>query len=107
MKQRKKIATTVAALAALSAAGIATAGPAAAGDDWSTAAPAAVTTVAGDDWITYAPTAVVASWGPYKTSAGLKEGNAICEKTGRSGVDAGKWKSYSCDIKGLYVYLSV
>ncbi|MFB6984141.1 hypothetical protein [Streptomyces scopuliridis] len=91
MKQRKKIATTIAALAALGAAGIATAGPAA----------------AGDDWITYAPTAVVASWGPYKTGAGLKEGNAICEKTGRSGVDAGKWKSYSCDIKGMYVYLSV
>ncbi|MGW6511426.1 hypothetical protein ACWGCP_28515 [Streptomyces niveus] len=100
MTLRKKTATTIAALAAIGALGIAGAGPAAAGDNYGTAVPAsAETTTAGDNWGAYAPTAGPAkSWGPYTTAAALKRAFNDCTDTGAAGVKAKKWKSFTCEI---------
>ncbi|MFE3738984.1 hypothetical protein [Streptomyces sp. NPDC059134] len=83
---KRTFATSLTALAIIGA-GIATGAPATAGDNYGTAVPA------------YAPTAGPAkSWGPLRTAAELKKGNAACESTGTAGVKAKKWRSFTCEI---------
>ncbi|MEV7089786.1 hypothetical protein AB0O07_28515 [Streptomyces sp. NPDC093085] len=99
MTRWKKTATGIAALAALGAAGLTMAAPAAAGDNYGTGTPISIT--AGP----------AKSWGPFTTDAGLKKGLNNCHDVGTAGVKAKKWRSYTCETSpaktGRYVDLWV
>ncbi|MET9558184.1 hypothetical protein [Streptomyces sp. NPDC006645] len=130
MMQRKKIATTVAALAVITALGTATAGTATASTATAGTATAGTATAgtatagtatagtagASDNQSAraLAPAAVgpVKSWGPYISGPALKKAHVACIDFGRAGVKAKKWRSYVClvesgKVKGDYVNLYV
>ncbi|WP_030749359.1 hypothetical protein [Streptomyces sp. NRRL F-5135] len=86
MTRWKRTAASVTALAAIGTAGIA-------------AAPAAF--AAGP----------AKSWGPFTDSAAVKKAISLCRSVGNDGVEAKKWRSYTCEVEagkvGDYVSLYV